>query len=87
MDFRYADYFKAAPGTGYETLIYDVMIGDQTLFKKADEIEASWRAVQPFMTAWSKGGVVHGYAAGTNGPSQADALLARDGRVWHEVGS
>lgn len=87
MDFLYADYFKAAPATGYETLIYDVMIGDQTLFKKADEIEASWRAVEPFMKAWSSGGVVHGYAAGTNGPSQAEALMARDGRAWRSVGS
>jgi glucose-6-phosphate 1-dehydrogenase len=86
MDFHYADYFKAAPATGYETLLYDVMIGDQTLFKKGDEIEASWRAVQPFLQAWSKGGVVHGYAAGTNGPPQADALLARGGRAWHKVG-
>jgi glucose-6-phosphate 1-dehydrogenase len=86
MDFRYADYFKAEPATGYESLLYDVMIGDQTLFKKADEIEASWRAVQPFMNAWSKGGILHSYPAGANGPSQADALLARDGRAWHEVG-
>ncbi|THD60212.1 glucose-6-phosphate dehydrogenase [Phenylobacterium sp.] len=86
MDFRYADYFTVESATGYEPLLYDVMIGDQTLFKKADEIEASWRAVQPFMTAWSKGGVLHSYAAGANGPPQADALLARDGRSWHEVG-
>ena len=87
MDFLYADYFKATPATGYETLIYDVMIGDQTLFKKADEIEASWRAVQPFLDAWAKDGRVHGYAAGTDGPSQAEALLARDGRAWRSLGA
>jgi glucose-6-phosphate 1-dehydrogenase len=86
MDFLYADYFKAAPATGYETLLYDVMIGDQTLFKKADEIEASWRAVAPFLNAWAKGGQVHGYAAGTDGPKQAEILLARDGRAWRPVG-
>jgi glucose-6-phosphate 1-dehydrogenase len=68
-------------------LIYDVMIGDQTLFKKADEIEASWRAVEPFLKAWARGGVVHGYAAGANGPVQAQALLARDGRSWRPVGA
>ena len=85
MDFLYADYFKAAPATGYETLLYDVMIGDQTLFKKADEIEASWRVVEPFLKAWAKGGQVHGYAAGTDGPKQAETLLARDGRTWRPV--
>ncbi len=87
MDFHYADYFKAAPATGYETLIYDVMIGDQTLFKKADEIEASWRAVEPFLKVWASRGVVHAYAAGTNGPSQADRFMARDGRTWRPVGA
>jgi glucose-6-phosphate 1-dehydrogenase len=86
MDFLYADYFKAAPATGYETLLYDVMIGDQTLFKKADEIEASWRAVAPFLSAWGKGGQVHGYAAGADGPKQAQTLLTRDSRAWRPVG-
>jgi glucose-6-phosphate 1-dehydrogenase len=87
MDFLYADYFRTTPATGYETLIYDLMIGDQTLFQKAAEIEASWRAVQPFLDAWANGGVVHSYAAGTDGPSQAEALLARDGRAWRPVGA
>jgi glucose-6-phosphate 1-dehydrogenase len=86
MDFRYADFFAQAPSTGYETLIYDCLIGDKTLFKRADEIEFGWRAVQPFLDAWSHGGQVHGYAAGSNGPSAADALLARDGRAWREIG-
>ena len=52
MDFRYADYFNAAPSTGYETLLYDCLIGDATLFQRADNIEAGWRAVQPFLDAW-----------------------------------
>src|SRR5207245_4359682 len=47
MDFRYKDYFDAAPSTGYETLIYDCMMGDPTLFRRADEIESGWRVVQP----------------------------------------
>jgi glucose-6-phosphate 1-dehydrogenase len=51
-----------------------------------DEINFGWRAVQPFLDAWAKGGVVQGYEAGTNGPRQADALLARDGRSWRPVG-
>ncbi len=86
MDFRYVDYFDAAPSIGYETLIYDCLIGDQTLFKRADDIEYGWRAVQPFLDAWKDGGSVHGYAAGTEGPPQADTLLARDGRSWRPAG-
>ena len=84
MDFRYADYFNAAPSTGYETLLYDCLIGDATLFQRADNIEAGWRGVQPFLDAWrdTKPDDVHGYEAGGWGPDAADALLARDGRRW-----
>ena len=84
MDFRYADYFNAAPSTGYETLLYDCLIGDATLFQRADNIEAGWRAVQPFLDAWrdTKPDDVHGYEAGGWGPDAADALPARDGRRW-----
>ena len=83
MDFRYADYFKAANSTGYETLLYDVLIGDPTLFQRADNVEAGWAAVQPVLDSWADGrGDVHRYAAGSAGPSQADRLLARDGRHW-----
>jgi glucose-6-phosphate 1-dehydrogenase len=84
MTFKYADYFDAAPATGYETLIYDCMIGDQTLFQRADGVEAGWRAVQPFLDAWSRArasGLVS-YAAGGDGPPEASALLQRDGRRW-----
>ena len=56
MEFRYKDYFKAEPSTGYETLIYDCMIGDDILFQRADSVEAGWRAVQPFLDAWKKAG-------------------------------
>jgi len=86
MDFRYADWFKAEAATGYEPLIYDVLIGDQTLFNRGQDIETAWRAVMPFIDAWETGGEVHGYAAGTDGPKQADALLARDGRKWRPIG-
>jgi glucose-6-phosphate 1-dehydrogenase len=55
MKFRYKDYFKAEPATGYETLIYDCMIGDNILFQRADSVEAGWQAVQPFLDAWKKG--------------------------------
>jgi glucose-6-phosphate 1-dehydrogenase len=87
MRFRYKDYFKAAPSTGYETLIYDCMIGDNILFQRADSVEAGWRIVQPFLDAWKKAGG-HGlatYKAGSDGPSQANDLIARDGRRWRSI--
>jgi glucose-6-phosphate 1-dehydrogenase len=86
MDFRYADYFAAAPATGYETLLYDAMVGDATQFAGAREIEFAWRAVEPFLRAWQDAGKIHGYAAGTAGPREADALMARDGRAWRAIG-
>jgi glucose-6-phosphate 1-dehydrogenase len=85
MDFSYAQAFGRTTSTGYETLIYDVLIGDRTLFKGADEIEYGWRAVQPFLDAWQQAGEVHGYAAGSDGPQQAKALLERDGRFWRPL--
>ena len=83
MDFRYTDYFKTDSSTGYETLLYDVLIGDPTLFQRADNVEAGWAVVQPMLDAWrEKQGNVETYAAGSNGPGGADALLARSGRTW-----
>ncbi|KDO00099.1 MULTISPECIES: glucose-6-phosphate dehydrogenase [Pseudomonas] len=86
LGFAYKDFFKMQPSTGYETLIYDCLTGDQTLFQRADNIENGWRAVQPFLDAWKEGGEVQPYAAGENGPTAADELLARDRRVWHRIG-
>ncbi len=83
MKFDYADWFQEGPSTGYETLIYDCLIGDATLFQRADNIEAGWSVVQPALDAWRAGsGELHPYAAGRAGPDAADALLARDGRHW-----
>ncbi len=84
---RYKDFFDEKPNVGYETLLYDCMIGDTTLFQRADAIEASWAAVQPLLESWGKGeGKVEPYAAGSEGPPGADALLAQDGRHWLPVG-
>ena len=71
MKFRYKDYFKAEPATGYETLIYDCMIGDNILFQRADSVEAGWQAVQPFLDAWKKAGAkgLQSYKAGSEGPA------------------
>src|SRR5436309_1997754 len=84
MDFAYEDYFKTAPNTGYETLIYDCMIGDATLFQRADKIEAGWAAVQPILDLWADNqpSFFPNYTAGSSGPAAADELLARDGRAW-----
>jgi glucose-6-phosphate 1-dehydrogenase len=87
MKFNYQDHFKAVPSTGYETLIYDCMIGDATLFQRADNIETGWQVVQPALDAWTKdrAKALPIYPAGSSGPSEADALLARDGRRWRPI--
>ena len=83
MDFRYSDYFHAPASTGYETLLYDVMMGDATLFQRADMVEAGWAAVQPILDLWESGQAgVSRYPAGSHGPAAADRLLDRDGIHW-----
>ena len=87
MKFRYKDYFKVAPSTGYETLIYDCMIGDNILFQRADSVEAGWQAVEPFLNAWRHAGAngLYECRAGTEGPDAADDLIQRDGRRWRSI--
>lgn len=87
MDFKYQDYFGASPSTGYETLIYDVMIGDATLFQRADNIEAGWQVVQPILDFWNSEPPKRfpNYAAGSQGPAEADDLLKKDGREWRPI--
>ena len=87
MNFDYGDYFKASPSTGYETLLYDAMAGDATLFQRADVIEAGWRIVQPALDRWSQqpAADLAFYEAGSEGPAEADALIARDGRRWRPL--
>jgi glucose-6-phosphate 1-dehydrogenase len=83
MSMRYKDFFQERANVGYETLLYDCMMGDATLFQRADAIEASWAAVQPLLDAWARGeGKIENYAAGSQGPAAADAMLASDGRRW-----
>ena len=85
MDFRYEDYFGSEPSTGYERLLYDCMIGDQTLFQRADMIEAGWTVVQPLLDVWSALPPRNfpNYKAGSNGPREADELMEKDHRKWH----
>ena len=88
MDFKYKDYFGATPSTGYERLLYDCMLGDATLFQRADMTETSWKIVAPIMDVWQAlpPRDFPNYAAGTWGPQAADDLLARDGRRWLQCG-
>ena len=84
MDFSYRDYFGHPPTTGYETLIYDCMTGDPTLFKRADIIESGWSLVEPILDVWTAlpPREFPNYAAGSWGPEDADELIRNDGRAW-----
>jgi glucose-6-phosphate 1-dehydrogenase len=84
MDFAYRDYFAPLAAVGYETLIYDCLIGDATLFQRADTVEAAWCAVQGLLDSWARAPAddFPNYVAGSAGPDAADRLLARDGRAW-----
>ena len=87
MDFNYSDYFGEQLATGYERLLYDCMIGDATLFQRADMVEAAWCIVTPILDVWSAipARDFPNYAAGTWGPSEAEELLAKDGRAWKNM--
>jgi glucose-6-phosphate 1-dehydrogenase len=89
MDFAYTDYFEPLATVGYETLIYDCLIGDATLFQRADTVEAAWRAVEGLLARWGRDPAKDfpNYAAGSSGPEAADRLLARDGRAWMAIGA
>lgn len=84
LKFCYADHFGKSLNTGYETLLYDCMIGDATLFQRSDNVEAGWQVVMPILDAWGKTPAPDfpNYAAGSWGPPAAEALLERDRRHW-----
>lgn len=87
MRFNYKDYFQEAPAVGYETLIYDCLIGDATLFQRADQVEAAWSLVEPVLNGWQSTNPRHfpNYTAGSEGPIAANDLLAKDGRSWRAI--
>ncbi len=86
MDFDYAREFHAKPATGYERLIHDCMLGDQTLFQRADMVETGWSVIEPIQEVWKAlPGHFPNYAAGTWGPDAANALIGRDGREWRQI--
>jgi glucose-6-phosphate 1-dehydrogenase len=87
MDFHYDGWFPKEPNVGYETLLYDVMTGDPTLFMRADMVEQTWRIVQPVLDVWAKNETTDLpiYPAGSSGPVEADALLKKDNRRWRPI--
>jgi len=87
MDFRYADYFGAKLSTGYERLLYDCMVGDATLFLRADVIEAGWAIADPILDVWKalRPRNFPNYRAGRWGPQEAFELLDKDGRHWRDI--
>ncbi|HEY1987902.1 MAG TPA: glucose-6-phosphate dehydrogenase [Acidimicrobiales bacterium] len=84
MDFSYAEAFAGAEAAdGYERLLHDAMVGDATLFIRADEVLQAWRIVDPYLRAWSEpGGALQLYPAGSWGPHMAEILVERSGNAW-----
>ncbi len=89
MNFLYRDYFEPITSVGYETLIYDCLLGDATLFQRADTVEAAWRSVQGLIEAWASGPAPDfpNYESGSVGPEEAERLIAREGRGWLPLGA
>jgi glucose-6-phosphate 1-dehydrogenase len=88
MNFSYRDYFEPLAAVGYETLIYDCLNGDASLFQRADTVEAAWYIVQGLIDAWASSPAPRfpNYDSGSAGPEQANGLIARDGRAWLPIG-
>ncbi|ABG50121.1 MAG: glucose-6-phosphate dehydrogenase [Trichodesmium sp. St16_bin4-tuft] len=88
MDFRYDTAFGKPSTDAYSRLLVDCMLGDQTLFTRGDEVEASWRALTPILSIWDAPAppeVIPLYEAGTWGPVEAELLLNQDGRRWRRL--
>jgi glucose-6-phosphate 1-dehydrogenase len=87
MDFRYGSTFGGSGPEAYERLILDAMLGDPTLFARADEVSAAWRFITPILEEWAKAPPPRfpNYAAGTWGPPEANELVERDGRAWRRL--
>ncbi|WP_323450577.1 glucose-6-phosphate dehydrogenase [Streptomyces yaizuensis] len=82
MDFAYGESFTESSPEAYERLILDVLLGDSNLFPRVEEVELSWKILDPIEAFWEKNGKPAQYASGTWGPIEADEMLARDGRSW-----
>jgi glucose-6-phosphate 1-dehydrogenase len=84
MNFNYTDYFGSTPSTGYERLLHDCMVGDATLFQRADMVEAGWCVITPVLEVWKAlpPRSFPNYPAGSWGPKEADDMMRKDGREW-----
>ena len=88
MDFSYGSSFGMATAEAYQRLLLDCMLGDQTLFTRADEVEEAWRVVTPVLTAWNAPAdptAIPQYEAGTWEPTEAEFMINRDGRRWRRL--
>jgi len=86
MDFRYGEAFGESPPDAYERLLMDAMLGDASLFSRADAVEATWELAQPILDGWQHGGsAVYPYQPGSWGPREADEFIQRDGRRWRRL--
>ena len=82
MDFGYGHAFTETSPEAYERLILDVLLGDPPLFPQHEEVELSWKILDPIISYWAHKGRPDPYQPGTWGPESADAMMARDGRAW-----
>lgn len=82
MDFAYGESFTESSPEAYERLILDVLLGDSNLFPRLEEVEQSWRILDPIEQYWDSHGKPAQYESGTWGPAEADEMLAREGRSW-----
>ena len=85
MDFAYGESFTESSPEAYERLILDVLIGDPPLFPRQEEVELSWRILDPIENFWAENTKPEQYTSGSPGPASADALMARDGRAWRRL--
>jgi len=84
MQFNYKEFYASGTPEAYETLLLDIMEGDSTLFMRADQVEAAWKALMPVISSWETNPSVNfpNYEAGSQGPEDAEALIARDSHNW-----
>jgi glucose-6-phosphate 1-dehydrogenase len=84
MLFNYTESYTSGTPEAYETLLLDIMEGDSTLFMRADQVEAAWEILMPIINSWETNPSVNfpNYAAGMQGPEDAEALIAKDGHNW-----
>jgi glucose-6-phosphate 1-dehydrogenase len=86
MEFKYGTSFLGDSPEAYERLLHDALLGDATLFTRADEVEEEWRIIEPILERWEADqGGPEIYEAGSQGPSEADKLLAVRGRRWRQI--